>query len=124
MNKKIGARFRLWLEIDDKPILGKGGALLLEDIQITGSIHKATEGGGRSKRMSYRYAWGLIRKIEERLGRKIVKTYRGGVAGGGAQLTSEGTQLLQFYCTLEKTLNEALKEALEKISKDQDPFSL
>ena len=118
MDKKIGARFRLWLEIDDKPILGKGGALLLEDIQITGSIHKATEGGGRSKKMSYRYAWGLIRKIEERLGRKIIKTYRGGAAGGGAQLTSEGIQLLQFYSILEKTLNGALKEALEKLSKD------
>ncbi|MFX1255509.1 MAG: winged helix-turn-helix domain-containing protein [Promethearchaeota archaeon] len=118
MDKNIGARFRLWLEIDDKPILGKGGALLLEDIQITGSIHKATEGRGKSKKMSYRYAWGLIRKIEERLGRKIIKTYRGGVAGGGAQLTNEGIQLLQCYSILEKALNRALQEALEKLSED------
>ncbi|MFX0091227.1 MAG: winged helix-turn-helix domain-containing protein [Candidatus Hodarchaeota archaeon] len=115
MTKKLTARFRLWLEMDTQTILGKGGAALLEDIQAIGSIHKATEG-----KMSYRFAWGRIKKIEERLGKKIVETHRGGVQGGGAHLTKEGIKLLQFYRTLEGVLNEALQEAFSRLSNENE----
>lgn len=109
MDKKITANFRLWLELDNQAILGKGGAALLEDIQTTGSLQKAIEG-----KMSYRFAWGLIKKIENRFGKKVVETYRGGSQGGGTQLSKDGVKLVQLYRSLERVINEAVQEALEE----------
>jgi len=83
---------KIWLEYKGKPLIGKGGAQILEQIEKEHSISKAAKKLG----MSYRYVWNYIKKIEEALGNPVVQTYRGGKAGGGgARLTKLGKELLK-----------------------------
>ena len=56
--------------------------------------------------MSYRYAWGLIKKTESLIGEPLLKTRKGGKAGGGgAQITEVGERLLKEFLRVKKTLS-------------------
>jgi molybdate transport system regulatory protein len=99
---------KVWLECEEKPILGKGGAEILEGINSEKSLTKAAKKVG----MSYRYVWNYIQKIEKAVGESIVETYKGGkTGGGGAQLTDLGKSLLAEYRQLEGYLNIVLGDA-------------
>ncbi|MFX1466954.1 MAG: TOBE domain-containing protein [Promethearchaeota archaeon] len=129
---EISPKFRLWLELDDKSVseedkalLGKGGALLLKKISETGSISEAIRDASLSKHgahkktgLSYRYAWGLLKKISDRLKKPIIQKFRGGRKGGGSELTSTGEELLRYYTRLENLIQATLadKELWEAIS--------
>jgi len=96
---------KVWIENKGKPLLGKGGADILEQISKHNSLTKAALNLG----MSYRYVWSYLRKVEKALGEPIVETYRGGkCGGGGARLTSLGESLLAEYRRVERYLGEAL----------------
>ena len=97
--------FKIWLEHKGKPLLGKGGAEILEGIREEESISKAAQELG----MSYRYVWGYIQKMEKALGKPVVRTFKGGrFGGGGARLTECGESLLGEYERLERYLSEVL----------------
>lgn len=96
---------KLWLEYCGKPLIGKGGAEILEQMEKWQSISKAA----RKLGMSYRYVWSYLKRIEKTLGEPIIETYRGGRAGGGgAKLTKLGKELLEEYKSLEERLNKVL----------------
>jgi molybdate transport system regulatory protein len=83
-HKKHQPSCKVWIECDGKPVLGKGGAEILQGIQTEKSLTKAAE----KVSMSYRYVWNYIQKIEKAVGEPIVHTYKGGkTGGGGAELT-------------------------------------
>ena len=104
-HKKHQLSFRIWLEQNGKPILGKGGAQILEQIAEERSISKTAKKLG----MSYRYVWSYLQKIEKSVGEPVVETYRGGKSGGGgAKLTVFGKSLLDEYVKFEKYLNETV----------------
>jgi len=106
-HKKHQPSCKVWLECEGKPVLGKGGAEILEGIDTEKSLTKAAEKVG----MSYRYVWNYIQKIEKAVGEPIVETYKGGKAGGGgAQLTDLGRNLLSEYRQLEGYLSGVLAE--------------
>jgi molybdate transport system regulatory protein len=91
---KVIPRFHLWLEYKGKPVIGKGGAAVLEKIDRYRSISKAAV----SLNLSYSYVWKRLRKMELALGNPLVKTQRGGMGGGGkAVLTPLGRRLLRKY---------------------------
>ena len=93
-NSKHQLLFKLWLEHQGKPIIGKGGAEILKAIKEVESISKAAMTVG----MSYRYVWNYLAKIERILGEAVVETYKGGSkGGGGATLTELGEKLLKEY---------------------------
>jgi len=96
--------FKIWLEHNGKPLIGKGGAQILEQIEKEQSISKAAKKLG----MSYRYVWSYIKRIEKTLGRSVTETRRGGKAGGGAKLTKLGKELLEEYKHAEKRLAKAM----------------
>ncbi len=96
---------KIWIEYNGKPLLGKGGAKILESIKDEESISKAAKKLG----MSYRYVWGYIRNMEKALGEPVLETFRGGKSGGGgARLTECGESLLDEYGRLENYLNQIL----------------
>ena len=97
--------FKLWLEYEGEPILGKGGAEILEAIKQVESISKAA----KKVRMSYRYVWNYLTKIEKTLGEPVVKTHKGGSkGGGGAILTDLGINLLREYNRAQKYMGEVM----------------
>jgi molybdate transport system regulatory protein len=99
--------YKIWLEDSGRPVLGKGGAEILEQIGKEESISTAA----RQLGMSYRYVWNYLRKIEKTVGEPVVETFRGGkLGGGGARLTELGMSLLNEYKRLEAYLGEVLDE--------------
>jgi len=106
-HKKHKFSGKIWIEHNEKPLLGKGGAEILQGIAEETSISKAA----KSRGMSYRYVWNYIQKIEKTIGEPIVETYRGGKAGGGgAKLTKLGQSLLAEYKRWESYLGEILSD--------------
>lgn len=101
-------RLHLWLETDEGMFFGMGRAHLLAKIQEHGSLKKAADELG----MSYRAAWGKIKKTEVVVGEKLV--FRSGNKRDGYQLTELGKSLLEkfilWFDTIEK---EAFKKAAE-----------
>lgn len=104
-DKQHKLSFKIWLEYGEKPLLGRGGAEILEQVLKNGSISKAAKNLG----MSYRYVWNYLKKLEKALGEPVVETFRGGKSGGGgARLTVLGESLLEEYKRLEGYLGEIL----------------
>mgnify|MGYP003876504873 CR=1 FL=1 len=97
-------KWRLWFEKDGMHVMGKGGARILEAIEKHGSISKACKELG----MSYRFVWNYLRRMEEVLGRAVVKKERGGIRRGGTKLTPLGKELLKTYERMEKLIKSAL----------------
>lgn len=96
---------RIWLEYRGEPILGYGGARILEAIKEERSISKAA----RKLGMSYRYVWNYLLRIRNATGESVVKTFKGGRSGGGgAMLTPLGDYLLREYRRLENYVGEVL----------------
>ena len=103
--KKHKPSCKVWLECDGKPVLGMGGAEILERI----ASEKSLTGAAEKCAMSYRYVWNYIRKIEKAVGEPIVETHKGGkTGGGGAKLTDLGKNLLVEYRQLEGYLSDVL----------------
>jgi len=86
--------YKVWLEYNGQPLLGRGRYRLLQLIRQTSSLKKSAEKLG----ISYKTAYNYINRIEKRLGRKIIETYKGGKDyGGGARLNSLGLELMKKY---------------------------
>ncbi len=98
---------KVWIEHNGKPLIGKGGAEILQTIEKENSLSKAAKTLG----MSYRYVWNYIQEIQNAIQQPIVETYKGGKSGGGgAKLTDLGKELLDEYKQVETYLNQVLSE--------------
>jgi 8-oxo-dGTP diphosphatase len=95
-------RIKTWLLKEGEFLLSEGRSKLLQHIADEKSLVKASEKMG----MSYRHAWGTIKEIEEQLGKKIVRSVRGGKEGGMTTLTSTGKEILREY---KRRTEDALK---------------
>jgi molybdate transport system regulatory protein len=96
---------KIWLEYKGEPVLGKGGADILEAIKKEKAISKAAKTIG----MSYRYVWNYLARIEKTLDEPIIETFKGGKSGGGgAYLTKLGESLLKEYRRVEGYVGEIL----------------
>ena len=100
---------KFWIENNGEAVLGGGKAGLLLTVDRLGSIQRAAEEFG----MSYRHAWGAIRKIEQRAGFKILDTRLGG-KDRGAQLTPKGKAFVQQADFLLKDLQAVVEKRFTK----------
>lgn len=99
-------KLKVWFEQDGEYIFGDGRAELLRLIEQSNSIKKAAT----ALKMSYRHAWGQIRKMEKRLGIKLVETRVGGKGGGKADLTDFAKGLLLDYDGFRSNLDASVQE--------------
>ncbi len=106
----MNVKFKVWLENKGEVVLSNGKVGILKKIDQLGSIQKAAEEFG----MSYRHAWGAIRKIEKRAGFKIVDTKLGGKEQERAQLTSRGKIFIETMDSLLKDLQEIVENRFKK----------
>jgi len=100
---------KFWIENNGEVVLGGGKAALLLAVDRLGSIQRAADEFG----MSYRHAWGAIKKIEQRAGFKILDT-RLGRKDGGAQLTPKGKEFIGKVDSLVKDLQAIVEKRFEQ----------
>ena len=93
--------------------MGPGKAELLEHIRDTGSISAAA----RRMKMSYRRAWLLVEAMNQCFRQPLVESSKGGIHGGGAQLTPMGEEALTRYRAMEA-------EAYRAVAAQMDEFSM
>jgi len=106
MSGKLKVNFKLWLEKEGGPVIGQGGVKLLEEIHKTGSLQTAIRNLG----ISYRYAWGYLKKMERVVGEPVIKSFKGGFkGGGGTEVTSKGLEIIKIYNRFETYLVSALR---------------
>ncbi len=86
-------KIKIWLERDGRFVVSDGRAKLLRKIKDTGSLSKAAKEMG----MSYRHAWGVLHRISQNAGGKVVESTRGGKKGGLTSLTTFGEEILREY---------------------------
>jgi molybdate transport system regulatory protein len=96
----------LSLQSDKRTILDEVDALLLRRIFETNSLTEAAKLLG----ISYRNAWGRIKKIESSYGKQILETKVGGQSGGSSRLTPEGMSLFKEFRRTRKYLFNALDD--------------
>ena len=103
--------FKVWLETDEGYVFGPGVYSLLKKVTETGTLKDAASDLG----MSYRYAWGLVKKAEEKLGEPLLAAHKGGKSGGGgATLTERGEQFVVEFQRIRDQMAQA--SSLEKTS--------
>ncbi len=108
---EIKAKF--WIENKGEVVLGGGKTALLQAVDRLGSIQRAADEFG----MSYRHAWGAIKRIEKRAGFKIIDTKLGGREGGGAQLTPRGKTFVDRVDSLLSDLHRMVEKKFQQKSK-------
>ncbi|MBZ4687686.1 MAG: molybdate transport system regulatory protein [Clostridia bacterium] len=106
-------KYKVWL-VDEEVILGDGGYRLLSLIDKNGSIRQATA----EMDISYRQAWGRIRKMEKRYKKPLVETHTGGQSGGGASLTPEAKELVKRYRLFRAEVDKAINDSFQKYFSD------
>ena len=106
----VSFTYKVWIAVNGKPVIGPGGARILEAIDRLGSISKASKELG----MSYRFVWGYIRRVEDTMKVKVVKRQRGGRGGGYTTLTREGKVLLEAY----KNADSSIRRLIEALTRN------
>ncbi len=92
--REVCYKIKIWYEDNNGDyVIGDGRLTLLRAIDETGSLNAAAE----KLCLSYRHAWGQIKKIEARMGRKVIERTTGGVHGGGSCLTPEMKEFIRRY---------------------------
>ena len=104
---EIKAKF--WIENKGEAVLGGGKTGLLLAVDRLGSIQRAALEFG----MSYRHAWGAIKKIEQRAGFKILDTRLGG-KDGGARLAPKGKEFIGKVDSLLKDLQGIVEKRFKQ----------
>jgi molybdate transport system regulatory protein len=113
--------FRLYIVSKGRRVLGKGGYQILEAVDRLGSISAAAN----ELQMSYRFIWNYVRRMEDRLGKPVIVTRRGGAlhgrrkGGGGAKLTQTAKALLESYRATETRLRKELASRKVKLAAER-----
>ncbi len=103
--------YKVWLSSPDgEGILGDGRLTLLKTIDKVGSIRAAAN----ELKISYRKAWGNLKKAESLLNFTLIETSRGGKTGGKTILTQEAKTLIDAY----EAFYEEFNLAAGKVIKD------
>ncbi|WP_149241126.1 LysR family transcriptional regulator [Dyadobacter sp. 32] len=106
MKKKIELHLAHWVFVDDVKFFGKGRLQLLELIQETGSISKAAKEMG----MSYKKAWRMVDELNTFGKSPYVIASKGGIHGGGTEVTETGKQVMDAYHRLGEKLQTIIEQ--------------
>jgi molybdate transport repressor ModE-like protein len=100
-------KVKIWLEKDGHNVMGRGRYELLKAIGETGSLREASTQLG----ISYRHAWGHIKKLEQSAGFAFVDSKVGGRGGGASSLTPQALEFLKQFETLRHDIEEYARKS-------------
>jgi len=106
----VTIHYKIWLEsVHGEGIMGDGKWKLLRAIDEKGSLSAAANSLG----ISYRKAWGDIKKAETLLGIVLIDKQRGGASGGASTLTEYGTKWLALYKSFHNRMDKIFEKEVE-----------
>jgi molybdate transport system regulatory protein len=109
--KNLKPRFKLWLSTKNiEGVFGDGKWRLLKAIRAKGSLFAAS----KELHISYRKAWGDLKKAEESLGISLVDKHRGGHTGGQTILSEHGKRWIKAYELFRRDIEKAVEKAYVK----------
>jgi molybdate transport system regulatory protein len=111
---RLSIRTKVWFARDGKIVFGEGLARLLSSIDESGSLSQASKKEG----ISYRHAWGNIKRAEERMGVKLLERETGGIKGGGSKLTDTARKLIDGYWKIKRSAIQESDRQFEKLLKN------
>ncbi|MCK8827293.1 LysR family transcriptional regulator [Natroniella acetigena] len=103
--------WKVWLEVDEKKVFGKGPWELLKNIDELGSLRQAAA----VMKMSYSKAWTIISRLEANLDFELLDKQVGGSNGGGSELTTESRKLLRKYRKLERRIAQEIPKIFQEV---------
>ena len=109
--EKLHPRFKLWLSSKEaEGAFGDGKWRLLKAIETEGSLKAASE----LLDISYRKAWGDLKKAERCLNTALLDKHRGGDMGGHTSLTEQGKRWVKAYARFRRNVESAVEKAYDK----------
>lgn len=115
----LSVRTKIWINRDGNTVFGEGLARLLTAIDYNGSLSKASKKEG----ISYRHAWGDIKRAEERLEFQLIERKTGGSDGGGSKLTPKARKILDGYWRIKRRAIRESDKLFEKLVKSLESES-
>jgi molybdate transport repressor ModE-like protein len=113
--ESLKPRIKLWLNGEGvEGAFGDGKCRLLRCIDSTGSLRAASERLG----ISYRKAWGDLKKAQNALGIVLIEQQRGGRQGGRTTLTEQGKRWLSAYGRFRQDVEAVVQTSFEKFSSE------
>lgn len=110
-SNKLKPHLRLWFSAPGTDAtFGDGRWRLLEALTVNDSLRAVADDLG----ISYRKAWGDLRKAEECLGIKLMERRRGGKGGGETTLTPEGERWLDAFGEFRNEMVGSMDEAFDR----------
>jgi molybdate transport system regulatory protein len=103
--RKMEAKTKVWIAEDGKPVVGAGKVALLKAIDEERSLRKAC----KKLDISYKHAWNVLHKMNERMGKDVVRTVRGGKEQG-TFLTDLGRKLIEEYERNDQFVQDTMKD--------------
>jgi len=97
-------------DVDGNEVLDWEGFKLLAEIDRVNSIVAAAN----EMKISYRKAWGIVNRVERKLGFPLVIKKRGGAEGGHTYLSEEGHQLIDGYIELSSQFDNSISDIAKK----------
>lgn len=111
---EIFLNYKLWLaSVTGEGIIEEDRYKLLQMIHDKGSLKAAAD----EMKISYRKAWGDVKKAEELLGYDLIIRQRGGKSGGQSHLTEKAKKLLEAYKILHTKMDDAVEKAYEEFKR-------
>ncbi|MEI6575810.1 MAG: LysR family transcriptional regulator [Bacteroidota bacterium] len=98
---------------DGSGVLDDGCWQLLKGIEKFQSLTQASNELG----ISYRKAWGDLRKAEQLLGFPLVEKHRGGSKGGVTVLTQAGIHFVKSYTEFHQEFTDSVKPIIIKLKR-------
>lgn len=104
-------KVKVWLEKDGRSVMGGGRYALLKAIDETGSLREACA----QLEISYRHAWGHIKKLEQSAGFAFVDSKVGGRGGGASALTPQAREFLKQFDELKSDIEQYAEQRAKDI---------
>lgn len=109
----MAVTIRIRIAVGENIAIGQGKADLLEAIGRTGSISAAA----RELDMSYRKAWMLVDEMNQCFPSPVVTAVKGGLRGGGAQVTALGQEALARFRRIQAKASAAIEAEVREFRK-------
>ncbi|MBI9038074.1 MAG: LysR family transcriptional regulator [Bacteroidales bacterium] len=105
--------YKIWLSnVSGDGVIDEMKYRLLTLIDEKGSLKAATKEIG----ISYRKAWGDLKRAEEVLGYQLTEKQRGGLKGGRSIITERGKKLLEAYDAFHQKFDDSIEEAFDEFN--------